>query len=361
MRLDLLGYLTGALDGPGRDRVKHALQSDPQLRAQLEQLEEKLAPMEQLRWQEKPALDLAARTCQLVATHVKKSQVQLQRMERAGMWNLVERSGWRMVDFVVAAGIFIAASMLFFPAIANSRYLARIQQCQDNLRLFGGAFPAWADRGNGQMPYIPSDPKTGVAGFYAPQLVEAGYMSEHRRFVCPSSDLVYERNSYQVPLIQQINDAQGQQLAKMQRTMGGSYLYGLGHMERGKHRATQIRGRAFFPVMSDHVPARGLRLGNGAHGSRGINVLFETGNVRFIALNPAKAKAPGERQESIDLESMFFNDRGLIEAGMTPDDAVLAPSYARPMPITFTAPSESVDGASAIRSPSAAGRRESTD
>ena len=238
-----------------------------------------------------------------------------------------------MVDFVVAAGIVLAASMMFFPAIANSRHMARIQQCQDNLRLFGAAFPAWADRGNGEMPYIPSDPKLGVAGFYAPQLVEAGYMNDHHRFLCPSSDLAYERNGFVVPSINQIHGAQGQQLVAMQRKMGGSYFYGLGHFEGNKHKATRIRGRAYFPVMSDHVASRGVRQTTGAHGSRGINVLFETGNVRYIAIAPAKPARPqNELFDSIDLDAMFVSDRGLVEAGMTADDAVLAPSWGRPNP-----------------------------
>ena len=45
MRLDLLGYLTGALDGPEQDRTKQALQHDPQLQSQLDELEERLATL----------------------------------------------------------------------------------------------------------------------------------------------------------------------------------------------------------------------------------------------------------------------------------------------------------------------------
>ena len=38
---------------------------------------------------------------------------------------------------VVAAGIFIAASLLFFPAMNQSRFAARLTGCKNNLRQVG--------------------------------------------------------------------------------------------------------------------------------------------------------------------------------------------------------------------------------
>ncbi len=334
MRVDLVGYLMGALDGPEKDRVKQAVDADPRLREMLDELEHQLAPLEQLRWGDKPPLGLAERTCGVVSVHVEKSKVQLGRADQAGVWDHVERSGWRLVDMAIAAGVFAAAAMMFLPAIANSRHLARIGQCQDNMRVFAAAFPTWAGKGDGHMPFIPSDPKTGVAGFYAPQLVEAGLMNEHHRFLCPGSDLAYQRNAFVVPSIKQIRSAESDKLASLQRVMGGSYLYGLGHFKGNQHRAGRLRGRAFFPVISDQVPRQGLQPSQGAHGSRGFNVLFENGAVRYLVVNPYVRKH-SDMPSQANWDGMFVSDRGLIEAGMNEDDVVLAPSWARPVPVTL--------------------------
>ena len=349
MRPDLMGYLLGALDGPEQERLKQQIDSDPQLQAQLEQLERTLAPMETMRWQEPAPVGLADRTCALVSSHIEKTKVQAQRLEqvdRSALWGQVQRTGWRLVDVAVAAGIVVATSMMFFPAIANSRYLARLTNCQNNLRHFGVALPAWADRSSGKLPYIePRDPKTGVAGFYAPQLMTAGYVTEHNRFLCPSSNLAKQRNIFVVPSIKTIQIADGQRLVVLQRRMGGSYTYGLGHMANGKHRATVMRGRSYFPVMSEQ---RGSTGGTVPHGTRGINVLFEDGHLKFIVIRPAPGKPTVMNPE---LDQMFVNDQGMIAAGLSEEDAVLAPSWVRPIPAGTAAEAESTPSSTGVDTP----------
>ena len=221
--------------------------------------------------------------------------------------------------------------MMFFPAVANSRYNSHLNACQNNLRVFGAALPLWAENSFGKLPYIPPRGKTGVAGFYAPQLMDAGFIKEHSTFVCPSSRLSANQSTFFVPEIETIQRARGAKLVAIQRRMGGSYCYNLGHFEGGQHRPTQVRSRTHFAVMSDHVFLPGSNQQVRIHGLQGINVLFEDGHVRFILLQPKKST--GQDASGFDHWSkLFVSDRGIVEAGVNVDDAVLAPSWVRPIP-----------------------------
>ena len=71
----------------------------------------------------------------------------------------MQRSGWKMVDLVVTAGV-LAASMMFFPAIANSRQWLAFSNAK-TISVFWRCVSRLGRPGNGEMPYIPSDPKLG--------------------------------------------------------------------------------------------------------------------------------------------------------------------------------------------------------
>ncbi len=328
MQENLLGYLLGALDGPEHETMQRQLDNDPLLRRQLSELELKLAPLEEERWQHEPPPGLAAATCALVAKHAAKPEannsVQVVR-RRSGLspamseWN-PRKHGWDLIDAVVAAGIFLAAGLLFFPAIAQSRYQARLASCQDKLRLNSVALSIFGERNNGVFPYIPTEGKTGVAGFYAPQLMDGGFLTEDSAFLCPSSRMARNRKYLRTPTVDEIRAADGPVLVLLQKTMGGSYMYTLGHFHNGRHRATTNRGRNNFPVMADGLEDFAGGPNGGAHGGRGINVAFEGGHVRFLV--------HVSRQHPY-----FVSERGLVEAGTNVEDAVLGHSSARPLAI----------------------------
>ena len=332
MQENLLGYLLGALDGEERDDIQKRLDYDPQLREQLAELETQLIPLERERWQHEPPAGLAAATCKFVAdakvtcessdsAHTAVRQTKKSKgLRQLSEWN-PRKHGWDLVDAAVAAGIFAAAAMLFFPAIANSRHQARMAACQDNLRLANVGLSVFGERNNGVLPYIPPSGNTGVAGFYAPQLVEGGFLDDDARFICPSSDLACERGSFEIPTAAEIREASGSQLEEMQKKMGGSYMYTMGHFNRGRHYSTVNRGRNFFPVMADaKMNADGKQMS--PHGDHGVNVAFEGGNVRYIVGLTAH-------------HPFFVSDRGVIEAGSHVQDAVLGHSWSRPQPLAF--------------------------
>ena len=354
---NLLGYLLGALDGAEHEEVRRELENNPALREKLDMLELRLAPLEEDRWQHEPPAGLAAATCQFVAETAREVRPRRQANSRFSQvfseWN-PQKHGWDMIDAAVAAGIFFAAALLFFPAIAGSRDQARRLACENNLRTSSVALSMFGERNNlawgaanltnvsntaeklaeanatnqrlwlstGSFPYIPATGKTGVAGFYAPQLVQGGFQTDHSVFLCPSSNLgANGRHHFFVPSIEQIESANGESLISLQRNMGGSYMYTLGHISSRRHQATRNLGRSHFPIMSDGF----FTQNNGGsilmHGGKGMNIAFEDGHVKFIV-------NIGQHHD------FFTSDRGLVEAGRNANDAVLGHSWTRPLPDT---------------------------
>lgn len=320
MQENLIGYLLGALDGPEQDAVREQLQRDSLVQQQLLEWENRLAPLERDRWQYDPPSHLTAATCAMVARQAGGPRVGRSRWSAvtAG-WN-PRQHGWDLIDVAVAAGIFFAAALLFFPAIANSRQQARLLACQEKLRSGSVALALFGERHNGVFPFIPSRGNGGVAGFYAVQLMDGGFLTQHSDVLCPAAQFNGDEwSEFRVPTVSEVRHAMGAELVQLQRLMGGSYFYTLGHWDGAQLRAQLNRGRDYVPVMSDGSAAEYGSAQFSAHGNGGVNVIYEGGNLRFIV---------GITRQ----HPYFVSDQGLIEAGRHVDDAVLAPSWSRPLP-----------------------------
>jgi hypothetical protein len=309
-REHLLGYLLGALDEDERQQVARDLADDPGLQFDLRRLENRIEVLGPADDHYEPPLGLALRTCQ----HVTARAVCAQPTPReAGM-----RWGVSLVDFVVAAGVVAAAALLFFPAILNSRYQSELAHCQNNLRQFAVALSHYAENSNGFFPQVPTQGNRAVAGIYAPMLFDQGYFDEPRAVVCPSSLLSQAR--FQLPALKEIDDAQGEELSRLQALAGGSYGFNLGHLENGDHSATRHEGRSNFAIMSD-APSEHLNGRMSAnHGGCGQNVLFDDLHVDYLI--ECKARNCGD--------VFFLNRIGIVAAGIDRNDAVIGSSSAAP-------------------------------
>ena len=62
---------------------------------------------------------------------------------------------WSFADMVVAAGIFFAATMLFLPAMSQSRFAARVTACQNHLRQVGVGMNNYSMYYNEYFPDVP--------------------------------------------------------------------------------------------------------------------------------------------------------------------------------------------------------------
>lgn len=351
MREHLLGYVAGALEDSERRQVEAELANDPQLARQCAQLESCVAPLaEDAALSGPDGFDetfdppprLAMRTIAFVAARASAAEEPQDAEAVAepiaedgpqGHWPRAaslsspgdplspRRVSWSLADVAVAVCVCAAAAVLFFPAIASSRQQAALVQCQNNLRQIGHALVSYSERNYGEFPSVPVGGNLGVAGVYAPTLLEAKLVGSDRVFLCPGSTLAEQPDSFRVPSRQEVLDASGQELTQMQRRMGGSYGYAFGYVEDDEYRPNVNRHRERFALLSD-APSLHLEGRQSAnHGGRGQNFLFEDNHVQYLT----RCRTPD------CTDDFFLSDRGYIEAGRHYNDSVVAHSSARPL------------------------------
>jgi len=325
MREHLLGYLLGALDDSEHEAVRESLEKAPQVRHEFDRLTARLAPLRAARQEYDPPAGLAARTCALIDREREKERVTLARGRGSrGMASESTPGRFSLADLIVACGVILAVAMLFFPAIASSRYHSRLAGCQGNLRKVGVALSQYSRLHHGYFPFVPSRGKMAAAGVYAPILVDGGFLSDGRVVVCPASPLGEAADGFRVPSLDQLWRADGRLLRELQQKMGGSYGYNLGHVVSGRVRGTRDRGRAHFVLMSDSPNPYRTGDNSDNHGGYGQNVLFENGRVRYLVT--CREDACGD--------NFFVNDRGRPEAGLHRNDAVVGGSATPPLMVT---------------------------
>jgi anti-sigma-K factor RskA len=126
MRENLIGYLLNALEPTEQAEIEAELGRDPQLKRELDVLSRSLEPLSWDQGMHNPPVGLASRCCEFVAEQTK--------VRLPAPTGAPPSSQWRMADLGVAASVFLAASLLFWPAMNQSRYAARVRGCQNNLR-----------------------------------------------------------------------------------------------------------------------------------------------------------------------------------------------------------------------------------
>ena len=319
MREQLLGYLLGALEPAEQASIEAALAGDPELRRELEKLRASLCPLDDAADDEEhdlaPPPGLATRTFQFVKAH-------------AG-WGFngpcgASAGSWRAPDYAVAAGIFFVASMLVFPAVQQSRAGARLTSCQSKLSQLGMVLAQYAQI-YGCLPFIPSSGNRAVAGSYAPTLAHAGLLGSPSMLLCPESAQACQQD-FQVPTFKQLDQANGVTLRIWHRKMGGSYGYHPGHIENGRYVPTPPQPREHFAIMADAADeVGGDRSSN--HGTRGQNVLLQSGRVVFIVI--PRLVDSGDH--------IYVNDAGGKGAGRGANDSSICNSAIPPLPVSVPA------------------------
>jgi hypothetical protein len=265
---------------------------------------------------------LAERTCAMVAQFDEQRKV-----VPAGSFRprspaaAASPSPWSVADCVVVSGICLVAALLFFPAISHSRHIAQRIRCENNLREIGFALDQYSDKaGAGYFPWVPREGKRAFAGSYAPVLFDAGYLTRAEVLICPSSRFAESGRPFRVPTLSEIDNAGPRSLPLLRRRAGGSYGYSLGVIVNGQYRAPRNQGRTYFALMAD-APSLGRdRDPIANHGGLGCNILFEDCHVRWGA-----AQFAGSH-----IDDPFRNHRGVVEAGVDENDAVIGSSTSPP-------------------------------
>jgi len=331
MHEDLLGYLLGALSGDEQRRVEDALVSDPRLRDELERLRESLEPLESLNDQQPPPTGLVDRTLQAIERHENANRPTPRSVVPPHAATLAcdpkGDSAFQSRLSEVSHGIVLAlvgltAATLLLPALANSRYEARINGCQNNLRVIGNLLIDDSLRHGGSYILVPLSGNRAFSGIYAPQLLDRHLITANTTsLICPGIGRSDELRSWSVPTLERIDNVTGAELDRLQRQAGGSYAYIVGYVdEQGRYRSIRNQSRPNFPILGD-VPSFHLEGRQSAnHGGKGQNIFFEDGHIRFVTeLNQLVADDP------------IRNRCGNPEYGLDGDDAVMLPSSMPPV------------------------------
>lgn len=343
MREELVGYLLDALSADERAAVERRLRQDPRLQYELELLHDSLEPLRNDEEVFAPPPGLALRACAHVSRHTAAVAGHLSGVAHAAgvkrrggkamapalAWGGKFGGNWSLADLVVAAGIFLAATTLLFPALQHSRNHARIAGCQNNLRQLGASLAQYSQFEGGYFPAIPSAGKLAAAGLYAVELSEKQLLPDEQLLLCPNSPLAAREadSPFHVPTRPQLQVASGAQLASLHKAMGGSYGYNLGYMQDGDYRTVRNQGRPTFAMMADapSLELEGRRSKN--HNTCGQNVLYEDGHVRFVT----------NCMQEENSDHIYLNDDGLMAAGTHEHDATVGASHVAPLPRVITA------------------------
>lgn len=333
-REQLLGYLLGALEESERESVERQLNQDPEWRRELALLRQRLQPLWVTQPDFTPPAGLATRTCQLVASSPKPSACPAPDTAKTQTGGAVSEAepvnpaaqtggwggSWGWLDLTVAAGLVVAVSLLTFPAIQNSRFNARRLSCEDHLRQLGLALTQYSQQHEDFFPPVYDRGNLSGAGIYAPVLVSYELVEEPRCFLCPGSPLA-EDPRFCVPSLDELLAAEpGEELVCLRRSMGGSFGYSLGFLDRGGIYSTKNMRRPYFALMAD-APSTSLPGYQSInHDGRGQNVLFEHGGVRFYCTSRPHARA----------DDVFVNEIGLVAVGRNRNDSVVGPSMSVP-------------------------------
>lgn len=355
---DLLGYLFGALEPHEMRRLEDRLRTDAELRAELSRLEQALSPLSDSRDPaDEPPADLVSNTLANLPPLPPVDAESDVEGQTAGAtpprltpvdsrWDAGSGSVQGWTDWIAAATAVAILLGLLLPALAEGRFEARKVACQEQLRGLGTAITQFVLRSeHDRLPAVAAKGPEAFAGVYAIRLNDAGLLPDGSVRWCPSlpkpgggtdADLATfaaaidasssARVSPERLLIRamELHHTAVDELRELQRLVGGHYAYTLGVIDDRRFGSPRYEGRSTFAVMSD-APLGGASnpgrwAGRIGHNRRGVNVLYESGTVRFIPL------------EAIDRipDHPWLNVRGEVEAGIHIDDAVLAPSWRAP-------------------------------
>ncbi len=317
----LFGYLLDALEDDERQQLHNQLARDPELRQQLESLKAVLGPMELTREPIEPPPGLARRTCHQVAVQNARpapaARLHAMRPD-ASLDGGPARFSW--LDVAAAAGILVAASLLIFPAIQNSRIQARTAQCAQNLHSIYQGLAHYSEAFGGFLPSAPPSDRLAVSGGFAPILQSTGYLNDPRQLLCPGSPMA-DLPEFTVPSAEQIRSMpEGEQLEAVLALLAPSYSMSLGYEQDDRFQGLRNMGRSDFALISD-VPASQSRDFHSDNHAGGQNVLFEGGNVRYVT-------AP---ISTVGHDHYYLNAAGRVGPGLNPHDSVIPPAGRLPI------------------------------
>jgi hypothetical protein len=325
-REQLLGFLLGALEPHEQAAVERELAGNPQLRKELAEIAATMAklglndPPEPI----EPPAHLADRTCQFVEAQATSGDAVSLPPDRS---EVGETEGYTLTDAVVAAAVLLVLAGLVFPSLANSRFVASVYACQNNLRRVGWAFWDYSELNpTRRYPAYPKESRLALAGVMPTQLVEVGVVSEADVFVCRASPQAVFLPNFPLPTMAQLRSATDEEFNRVRPFLGGSYSYPLGYTVNGQVVPPRNDYREHYCLVADAMPVQ-VAAASANHAGRGGNFFFEDGHVRWFP------KAGYRRLP----DDPYCNRHRQLAAGVDSEDSVVGSNDLRPMPAILPA------------------------
>lgn len=212
MREQLLGYLLSALDPHEMRAIDQRLQSDPQLQAELAQMQRLLSDFDQAVGQQalvdlpagltaktlaqigqQPPPTLAAAEGTSPPAPVTLADSRRHWFSSAGDQPLPPAGKRSRSDWIVSVVTIASLVALALPMIAGYRSEARKTVCQNNLRQLGMSFSDFVlRRGDTRLPEVAESGREAFSGIYEVRLADAGLMHDPNLRWCPDGQIPTE-------------------------------------------------------------------------------------------------------------------------------------------------------------------------
>lgn len=344
MRELLLAYVFGQLDADQRKRVERALADEPRLQEELRQLRLCLGVDSPEEGEVvEPPPDLVERTCSRVVGFsgataggdaepcaTAGGQPAVRTRVATDRWQPSGRGQYSRGDLAVALGLTLVTAMLLFPAMHDSRVMARRTACQNNMRSIFLGLSTFAGANGGLIPHVPAEGKESFAGIFAVILGERQFIDPQelpQLLICPGTIRVgdWEREAVlfglQIPTRDQLLESPDGLLEVLRRRLGGDYAYRLGYVDDGeRYLPWRMDHSSRSAILADRPSLHREAFQSENHGGRGQNVVFADGHVEFVCDCPELACG----------DELFTNRDGYRAAGLGAIDSVLVPSEVGP-------------------------------
>jgi Protein of unknown function (DUF1559) len=331
MRDQFVRYLLGELNSSEREQLEAQLRDSPEMQREFDYLRNCLSGgCDEAELDPPPAEDaprgLAARTLGRICGDEPCGDIAHSPTEIAAAYaGPAGTPSWSLADITVAGGVFLAISMLFVPALRQSRDAARRTGCANNLRQLGVMLEGYSDQHGRFFPMVARNQNAGIFAVYLLEEEYAGPDELSRLLLCRSSplaeDVAENQMLIRVPTMCELASASCKQRKAWIQLMGGSYAYRMGYYEGDRYCAIRNERSCRKAVLAD-APAGKLNCSTSpSHGGCGQNVLYEDGCVRF----QKEAMAP-----EVTGDIIYLNDIGKEAAGLDRNDTVLGRSEATP-------------------------------
>lgn len=331
---EIVAFLLGEADAELAARIRACLPSDSDLADRVSHFRSVLNHLDSTNEPFEPPSGLVERTLARIddlPLEVEPRQPQLRPASAEScLSSQVESSvRRRWIDSAALTVSLVVLCSLTIPAIVRARYESRRAQCAFNLRETGFMLFEYAmKQPDNRLPFVARSGPEAFAGVYVVRLNESGLTLPRHALRCASMIGVERPNAspmvMTVPTIEQLYSASQQQLECWQCSLGGDYAYNLGVFEDDELVAPKNVGSSNFAILAD-APWLDDDIDQVlAHDGKGMNILYDDGQVRFVRSDWISSKDP-------IADHPFRNIRGDREAGIGIMDASLAPSQFPPI------------------------------